>query len=82
VLKFGRAGARRLTSLVDRLISQGHDHAWAPEAFRELAQVWPLRAVLTAGLPWTEVDFPEDLARARTVVAQMAPAEQTLRPCA
>jgi choline kinase len=34
-------------------------------AFREFASRWPLTAVTTDGLPWIEIDFAEDLARAR-----------------
>ena len=69
VLKFGALGGRCLVDHLDRLIVAGHTNAWAPQAFRALAREWPLRAIDTAGLPWTEIDFPEDLDRARQVVA-------------
>ena len=49
-------------------VTEGHVQAWAPQAYRALAQEWPLRAVSTGGLPWTEIDFPEDLERARLEV--------------
>ena len=37
---------------------------WAPRAFSEFARTHPLHAVGTRGLPWTEIDFPEDYQRA------------------
>jgi L-glutamine-phosphate cytidylyltransferase len=69
ILKFGAEGGRRLVEHLDALIGGGLVNAWAPRAFRALASAWPLRAIDTAGLPWTEIDFPEDLARAREVIA-------------
>ena len=49
---------------IERLITAGESNAWAPKAFDALAQHWPLLAVDIAGVPWTEIDFPEDLVRA------------------
>ena len=69
ILKFGAEGGRRLVEHLDALIGGGLVNAWAPRAFRAFAHVWPLRAVETAGFPWTEIDFPEDLERAREVIA-------------
>ncbi len=65
LVKVGAEGGRRLASHVERLVAQGHANAWAPLAFRALASEWPLRAIGTDGLPWTEIDFPADLERAR-----------------
>ena len=36
----------------------------APRAFFEFAQRRPLYAISTRGLPWIEIDFPEDYRRA------------------
>lgn len=69
IVKFGAGGARRLIRHLEALIAAGHERAWAPLAFRAFAQEQPLRAVSTGGLPWTEIDFPEDLERARHVIA-------------
>jgi choline kinase len=69
LLKFGPQGARRLVRHLDALIGAGHLNAWAPLAFRAVAQEWPLHAITTDGLPWTEIDFPEDLDRAQRVIA-------------
>lgn len=69
IVKFGAQGGRRLSEHLESLVAAGHEQAWAPLAFRALAREWPLRAVTTAGLPWIELDFPEDLDRARRVIA-------------
>jgi len=68
LLKFSAAGGRRLVEHIDALVAAGDLNAWAPQAFRSLAQVWPIRAISTDGLPWTEIDFPADLDRARELV--------------
>jgi choline kinase len=64
VLKFGPQGGRRLVGHLDRLVAAGDVNTWAPAAFRALSHEWPLRIVTTDDLPWTEIDFPDDLARA------------------
>jgi len=69
VLKFGASGGSQLVAHLDALLAAGHERSWAPMAFRALAQEWPLRVVAADGLPWTEIDFPDDLARARAMVA-------------
>ena len=70
ILKFGPRGGRRLVEHLDALIAAGQVNAWAPRAFKAVAQEWPLRAIDTDGLPWTEIDFPEDLERARQMVSR------------
>jgi NDP-sugar pyrophosphorylase family protein len=49
---------------MDDLIGQGRLRDWAPRAFSAFAQQQPLHAVGTRGLPWIEIDFPEDYERA------------------
>jgi choline kinase len=68
ILKFGALGGAQLVDHIDTLLAAGDVNAWAPKAFRSLAQEWPIRAITTDGLPWTEIDFPADLARAREMV--------------
>jgi choline kinase len=68
VAKFGREGGARLTDCLDRLVATGHENDWVPVAFREFASHWPLIAVTTDGLPWIEIDYVEDLTRARLEV--------------
>jgi L-glutamine-phosphate cytidylyltransferase len=64
IVKFSPTGAGILVDIMDRLVAAGELRAWAPRAFREFAQVRPLHAVSTRGLPWIEIDFPEDYRRA------------------
>jgi choline kinase len=64
IVKFGAKGASVLVEIMDRLIAAGGLRDWAPRAFREFAQVRPLHAIGTRGLPWIEIDFPEDYQRA------------------
>lgn len=68
ILKFGPAAGHRLADVLDQLVRTGHESAWAPLAFAELARERPLWAVPTSGVPWIEIDFPEDLERARQLV--------------
>jgi choline kinase len=69
ILKFSRQGGTRLVHHLDNLVQIGMTNAWAPLAFGALAREWPLVAVSTHGIPWTEIDFPEDLVRAEQVLA-------------
>lgn len=68
VVKFGPAGARALVPILDRIVRAGGRREWAPRAFLEFTAVRPLHAIDTRGLPWTEIDFPEDYQRAVHVV--------------
>jgi choline kinase len=68
VAKFSGQGAARLAECLERLVAKGHENEWAPAAFREFASHWPLIAVATDGLPWIEIDFVEDLTRARVEI--------------
>lgn len=68
VAKFSEAGAARLIECLERLVATGHENDWAPAAFREFASQCSLAAVPTEGLPWIEIDYAEDLRRARLEV--------------
>ena len=68
VLRFSRDGYRRLEPFVRRLVVGNEATAWAPLAFDAFSREHPLHAVSSEGSPWIEIDFPEDLERARTVV--------------
>jgi choline kinase len=64
IVKFGPGGAAALVDIMDRIVAAGGLKDWAPRAFSEFAREYPLHAIGTRGLPWTEIDFPEDYARA------------------
>ncbi|HEY8370536.1 MAG TPA: phosphocholine cytidylyltransferase family protein [Thermodesulfobacteriota bacterium] len=72
VVKFGREGRRALFRAARGLLSEGRLSAWAPAAYQEILEERPITAVPTDGLPWIEIDFPEDLVRAmRDVVPRI-----------
>jgi L-glutamine-phosphate cytidylyltransferase len=68
IVKFGPTGARLLIEKMDALVAAGEHKAWAPRAFKEFAAQRSLHVIGTRGLPWTEIDFPEDYRRAVEVV--------------
>jgi len=63
-LKFSAEGARQLFAKADQLVSAGVVDRWAPYAYNAIATNYPLYTIPTAGLPWIEIDFVEDLDRA------------------
>ena len=60
IVKFSAHGARELVPMMKELVDGGHLSAWAPRAFKAFASRNPLYAIGTRGLPWTEIDTPED----------------------
>jgi choline kinase len=64
IVKFGARGAAALVRIMDDLIAKGDMRDWAPRAFAQFAQRHALHAIGTRGLPWIEIDFPEDYQRA------------------
>jgi choline kinase len=64
IVKFGARDAAALVAIMDGLVVQGRLRDWAPRAFAAFAQRCPLYAIGTRGLPWIEIDFPEDYRRA------------------
>ena len=64
IVKFGPASAPRLVACLERTVESGGRRDWAPRAFATYAREAPLYAVGTRGLPWTEIDTPEDYRRA------------------
>lgn len=74
--RFDPAGARRLTALVADYVETGRAHMPHEEAVRDLlrerSQVFEVADV--TGLPWIEIDFPNDVVRAaRDVLPQLKP---------
>lgn len=66
--KFSAAGATRLVSIMNRIVGSGHVQDWAPRAFGEFSREEALYAIGTRGLPWTEIDTPEDYDHATRAV--------------
>lgn len=65
VLKFSPQGAQVLFRRMEKLLAAGAEKEFCPYAFDAIAAEYPLHAVPTDGLPWIEIDFAEDLQRAR-----------------
>ena len=60
IAKFSADGAHRLIAAMRELLEGDRLSAWAPRAFKAFARRHPLYAIGTRGLPWTEIDTPED----------------------
>jgi choline kinase len=71
IARFGRAGASELVEIMDDIVRAGRLREWVPRAFEAFALKRPLHAIGTRGLPWIEIDFPEDYRRA---IAEVLPA--------
>jgi choline kinase len=77
--KFSARGAQVLVDELNRIVASGDVCAWLPRAFDAFARVRPLYAVESRGLPWIEIDFPEDYWRA---CSETLPAiEENSGPC-
>jgi choline kinase len=68
VLKFSAEGAAALFRRMDELLAAGAEREMCPFVFNALAAERTLYAVPVEGLPWIEIDFAEDLLRAREQV--------------
>lgn len=68
LIKFDQSAARQLFEAADGIVRSGSVNDWSPAAVSAIAQRAEIRAVDIADLPWTEIDFPADLHRARTSV--------------
>jgi L-glutamine-phosphate cytidylyltransferase len=65
VLYFEAAAARSLFHHADQILAEGERATWMAAAVERVALTTPLYGVDIADLPWIEIDFPEDLGRAR-----------------
>jgi L-glutamine-phosphate cytidylyltransferase len=68
IAKFGAEGTSRLMELAHDIIESGSVRDWAPRAFGAFARERELYAIGTRGLPWTEIDTPEDYRYAANVI--------------
>lgn len=58
----------RVADAARAIVAAGGERAWLAAAINHVALDHPIRCVDVAGWPWVEIDFPEDLARARSEV--------------
>ncbi len=65
ILHFDKNAANLLFQEADKMITSGALKSWAPAAVDRITDRVEIRGVDVADLPWTEIDFPEDLVVAR-----------------
>jgi len=65
ILRLSADAAEVLRGILEEFIETGKDSLEYEDAFRELAAEVPIGVVEIGDLPWIEIDFEEDLARAR-----------------
>ena len=68
ILRLSRETAESTAAAAAALIAAGHERAWLAEAINFAAADHPITCLDIEGWPWVEIDFPEDLARARKEV--------------
>jgi len=68
ILKYDAPTAKMLFAEAASIVEGGNERCWSPAALNNIAERTSIRGVDVAGLPWTEIDFPEDLERARNDV--------------
>jgi len=64
IAKFGREGSRKLFDVLEDFDRRGDLDGWYEEAFAVMAPNQNIAAVSTGGLPWVEIDTPQDWDRA------------------
>ncbi len=68
MLRLSAEAAEILRGILEEFIETGKDSLEYEDAFRELAGEVPIGVVHVGDLPWVEIDFQEDLARARNEI--------------
>ena len=68
MLKFTAKGAKSLFAEAKVALERGGKNQWAPAAVNLLAHKLAVSGTDIAGLPWVEIDFPEDWQNARETV--------------
>ncbi|MCH8149488.1 MAG: phosphocholine cytidylyltransferase family protein [Planctomycetes bacterium] len=68
ILHFDQEAANLLFKEADHEIASGELKSWAPVAVDRMTDRVKILGVDVADLPWTEIDFPEDLVFAREII--------------
>ena len=69
--KVGASGLPRLSAILDEFVGRGAVDVEYEEALRALMAEAPFGLVEIGDLPWTEIDFEEDLVKAERVLARL-----------
>jgi choline kinase len=81
VLRLSRRTADDMVGAAARVVASGRERAWLATAVNEVAGDHPITCLDAAGWPWVEIDFREDLRRARAeVFPAVAHALEALEP--
>jgi choline kinase len=67
-VKVGRAAGVELAATLDAFVREGRTEGDYEAALDIVLRRHPFVAVSTGGLPWIEIDFPQDLQAAETEV--------------
>lgn len=65
LLRLSGAAAQASFAAAGALLRHGHQRGWLAQAVSAIARTHRITGVDIAGLPWVEIDYPEDLVRAR-----------------
>jgi choline kinase len=68
ILKLTRQTAESTAAAAAALVAAGHERGWLAEAINFAAAERTITCIDVEGWPWVEIDFPEDLAKARKEV--------------
>jgi choline kinase len=68
VLRLTEAAAQAAFAAAASLVHRGQERDWLGAAVNAIAHRHPIACVDVAGVPWVEIDFPHDLAAARTQI--------------
>lgn len=71
IVRFSAQGGSRMFSAIEKLLYDGKFEVYDASAFNDLAHKgMEIAVVETQGLPWIEIDYPEDLKTARDEILQ------------
>jgi choline kinase len=77
MVRLSGAATEATFDIAGRLVAAGRENDWLPAALNRVAREHRIDCMDVAGMPWTEIDFPADLARARAqVLPAIAPATE------
>lgn len=79
MLRFCAATARELFDAGEVIVNNGGHLSWLAAAVNRVSATRAIRCIDVAGEPWVEIDFPQDLVRARTEVHPAVKAATVIR---
>lgn len=68
IFQVSERATSRFFAAADYLVTHRGHHCWTPAALDRICPEFDIEGVDVAGRPWTEIDFPDDLAQATRAV--------------